>query len=65
MSSVHCEGTTGRIFEITKGGDLVWEYVNPYPEGFGEMLGPMAKPIYSAFRYSIDFPGIRKNVKKI
>lgn len=25
------EGMSGRLFQITPGGDIVWEYVNPYP----------------------------------
>jgi Arylsulfotransferase (ASST) len=25
------EGMDGRLFQITPGGDIVWEYVNPYP----------------------------------
>ncbi len=28
-----CEGDFGRLFEVTRDGELVWEYVNPY---FGE-----------------------------
>ena len=28
-----CEGRTGRIFEITAQGEVVWEYVNPYFAG--------------------------------
>jgi hypothetical protein len=25
-----CEGRTGRLFEVTAGGEVVWEYVNPH-----------------------------------
>jgi len=25
-----CEGMTGRLFQVTSAGDIVWEYVNPY-----------------------------------
>jgi hypothetical protein len=28
-----CEGMHGRIFQVTRDGEIVWEYVNPY---FGE-----------------------------
>ncbi len=24
------EGMDGRLFQITAGGDIVWEYLNPY-----------------------------------
>jgi outer membrane protein assembly factor BamB len=26
-----CEGSNGRIFEVTAAGEIVWEYVNPFP----------------------------------
>ena len=26
-----CEGSNGRIFEVTSAGEIVWEYVNPFP----------------------------------
>ena len=26
-----CEGSNGRIFEVTPAGEIVWEYVNPFP----------------------------------
>jgi len=42
-----CEGDFGRLFEVTMGGDIVWEYVNPY---FG---GPPANNrVFRAYRYS-------------
>jgi len=25
-----CEGLTGRIFEVTPAGDIVWEYISPH-----------------------------------
>ena len=24
------EGARGRIFQVTRGGDVVWEFINPY-----------------------------------
>lgn len=39
------EGVTGRLFEVTAEGELVWEYVNPY------FMGPTARDQHnSAFR---------------
>ena len=35
-----CEGAKGCIFEVTPGGDIVWEYINPYFNeipGFGQL----------------------------
>ena len=25
-----CEGTSGRLFEVTRGGQVVWEWINPF-----------------------------------
>jgi hypothetical protein len=32
-----CEGANGRIFEVTPSGDIVWEYVNPFPNTTGKI----------------------------
>jgi hypothetical protein len=46
------EGVFGRFFEVTSGGDVVWEYVNPY-------FGPAKQPekqqnngVFRIYRYS-------------
>lgn len=31
-NTIACEGLTGRVFEVTRAGELVWEYVNPNRE---------------------------------
>ena len=48
------EGLGGRFFEVTTGGDVVWEYVNPY-------FGPATEPpknqfnnVFRVYRYSED-----------
>ncbi len=28
-----CEGSNGRFFEVTRAGEIVWEYVNPFVKG--------------------------------
>jgi arylsulfotransferase ASST len=43
-----CEGTFGRIFEVTVSGELVWEFVNPY---FGEGAD---NRVFRAYRYGTD-----------
>ena len=44
-----CEGDFGRLFEVTRDGELVWEYVNPY---FGDgPTGPNNR-VFRAYRYS-------------
>ena len=46
-----CEGCHGRIFEVTAGGEVVWEYVNPH---FFEEPGPVGLNnwVFRAFRYT-------------
>jgi len=51
-----CESLTGRLFEVTRSGDKVWEYANPfyhkwYHHGFINLM-------YRAYRYGPDFPGL-------
>ena len=52
-----CEGQTGRLFEVTYDGEVVWEYVNPFfgdDERFGQV-----NLVFRAYRYSPDFAGFR------
>jgi Arylsulfotransferase (ASST) len=47
------EGADGRIFEVTTDGEIVWEYVNPYPAedpGVG-----VTSRIYRAYRVPYDW----------
>ena len=55
-----CEGTTGRLFEITPAGDLVWEFVNHLPACHASPADSRSYPVYSAYRYGIDYPGLRR-----
>ena len=52
-----CEGMTGRFFEITLDGNIVWEYVSPF-FGHDERWGNV-NTVFRAYRYSPDFPGLR------
>jgi hypothetical protein len=57
-----CEGMTGRIFEITTHQTLVWEYVNAFP-GPEQPSSPgesRSYPVYGAFRYGYDYPGLSR-----
>ena len=66
-----CEGASGRLFEVTPEGRLVWEYVNPHggevPPSFGQAAGgPNAggagglnpKAVFRATRVAPDHPGL-------
>src|SRR5215212_4248554 len=46
-----CEGDFGRLFEVTAGGEIVWEYVNPY---FGGPPTSQNNRVFRAYRYSAD-----------
>jgi hypothetical protein len=52
-----CEGQWGRVFEVTPGGEIVWEYINPHQ---GEQRpGVYANSLFRAYRYAADAPEIR------
>ncbi len=48
-----CEGLTGRLFEVTPDGEIVWEYINPY---FGESGTGQANRVFRAYRYPAGSP---------
>jgi hypothetical protein len=51
-------GPEGRFFEVTAGGDTVWEYTNPYS---GTAPNPAGDPPHSVFRATLipaDHPGL-------
>jgi len=58
-NTLGCEGTTGRIFEVTMGGDLVWEFVNYLPRWDTSPTRSRSYPVYSAYRYGMDYPGLK------
>ncbi|MEZ4503372.1 MAG: aryl-sulfate sulfotransferase [Dehalococcoidia bacterium] len=50
-----CEGATGRIFEITKQGEVVWEWLSPF---FNEIRGQLLPWTYRAYRYPANDPAV-------
>ena len=52
-----CEGMTGRVFEITRSGEIVWDYTNPF-FGYDDRFG-YANRVFRAYRYAPDFPGFK------
>ena len=47
-----CEGTFGRIFEVTESGDTVWEYINPvYAAPPNKPEGSPRNALFRAYRY--------------
>jgi outer membrane protein assembly factor BamB len=48
-----CEGNFGRLFEVTRDGLLVWEYVNPYfAPPAGQPDAPPQNSVFRAYRYT-------------
>ena len=59
-----CEGTWGRVFEVTPAGEIVWEFISPH-ETEREIYAPPAVTmnwLYRAYRYSGDSPQIQNRV---
>ena len=50
------ESSFGRFFEVTKEGEIVWEYVNPFfgTPFFGGPPGSESNQVFRAVRYSAD-----------
>ncbi|MCC2098346.1 MAG: aryl-sulfate sulfotransferase [Hyphomicrobiales bacterium] len=56
-----CEGSFGRIFEVTPDKQIVWEFINP---DFSPMFdGQTANWVFRAFRYGEDSPEIAGRLK--
>jgi len=47
-----CEGTSGRLFEVTRAREVVWEWINPFVNNGSR--GEPTVSIYRAHRYSPD-----------
>ncbi|MBA7496644.1 hypothetical protein ES702_07253 [subsurface metagenome] len=53
-----CEGTSGRLFEVTANGGLVWEYVTGLLSC--EPFNTRTCMVYSAYRYGTDYSGLKR-----
>jgi len=51
-----CNAEKGYFFEITSDGDIVWEYTNPYPDPFNNI-------VFKVTEYNSDYSGIIKLLK--
>lgn len=51
-----CEGSSGRIFEVTRDQQVVWEWINPFVNH--RPNGDVAVGIYRAHRYRFDHPAL-------
>ncbi len=53
-----CEGAIGRIFEVNRKGEIVWEYVSPFYTESGKRFGKTSA-VFRAIRYSFDYSGLQ------
>jgi len=58
-----CEGQWGRVFEVTHGGDIVWEYVSPFMGP--DRNGDPSNEVFRAYRYAMDSPQLRNRVRSL
>jgi hypothetical protein len=56
QNTLVCEGTSGRVFEVTRGGEVVWEWWNPVynTRPNGDTMGWL----FRAYRYAPDHPAL-------
>ena len=59
-----CSGNHGHFFEVTKEGEVVWEYINPVTSAGAKSwlddLGFQASNgVFRAHRYGPDYPGLK------
>jgi outer membrane protein assembly factor BamB len=50
-----CEGSSGRVFEVTQRGNVVWEWINPFAFRVNGVLTPN---LFRAHRYTPDDPAL-------
>jgi len=59
-----CADTDGHIFEVTREGELVWDYINPVTKEYGILeyvpdCYPMTNSVFRAYRYGPDHPAFQ------
>ena len=53
-----CEGSDGRVFEVTQSGEVVWEWINPFLNFGPGPGGSRSVQIFRAHRYEPDYGGL-------
>ena len=51
-----CEGAPGRLFEITRAGEVVWEWISPFTNR--GPTGALINWLFRAHRFGIDHPAL-------
>ncbi len=57
-----CETTWGRVFEVTREGEIVWDFVNPIFETDLPISTDKGNWVFRSFRYAADGPEIDGNL---
>jgi len=58
-----CVGAVGRIYEVTRDGTIVWDYLNPYdgdPGSTSTTPGAPPNALFRAYRYGVDDPAVSR-----
>ena len=55
-----CEGRHGRVFEVTPGGEIVWEYISPFQN---TRAGTAIRHLFRGLKYAEDSAEIDGRVK--
>jgi len=50
-----CEATSGRVFEVTREGETVWEWVSPFAP---KVRGKATHALFRAHRYEPEYAGL-------
>jgi len=57
-----CDSTEGHIFEVTSGGEAVWEYINPVTADgtiiYKRDSWPMQNAVFRAYRFATNHPAL-------
>jgi hypothetical protein len=60
-----CAGAPGRVFEVTKDGRIVWDYLNPLGEAAPGVATPVPPhALFRATRIPVDHPGLEGRTLK-
>ncbi len=53
-----CQGAIGRLIEVTREKEVVWEYISPFYNRQMPWLG-LTNLVFRAYRYGPDYPGLK------
>lgn len=53
-----CDSEIGRTFEVTREGEIVWDYTFPFYSNYLPIFR-LANHVFRAYRYGPDFPGLK------